>query len=166
MTNYQLLKITDELESRYKSIIVLIPSLLAVFSLSVSYINLFLSSVILRGMGFGITSKQKFSKFKLPNNIVPGIGIMFLSGFIFKKMGMGYNDAFLFNLTFLTGFVFFIQGLAVIDFLLLKKKMKLFYRVLILSINIIFVPMSSILMLIGLLDTVFDLRKLRGQKSL
>ena len=163
MTNYELLQIRELLEDNYKTIIILIPSLLVIFSLIVSYANLFLSSVVLRRMGFGITGKQKFSRFKLPANIVPGIGVLFLTAFIFKKMELGYNEAFLLNLTFLTIFAFFIQGLAVIDFVLIKAKMKLFYRILILSINIIFIPMSTI---IGLLDTIFDLRKLRKQKSL
>lgn len=166
MTNYEILQITDLLENNYKSIIVLIPSIIGIFSLVVSYANLFLSSVVLRKMGYGTVNPQRFSRFKLPNNIVPGIGIMLLVAIIVKKFQIQYHEALLFNLTFLVGFIFFIQGLAVLDFLLIKAKTRSIFRILILSLNIIFIPMSSILFFLGILDTIFDIRKIRRQKSL
>ncbi len=164
-TNSQILQIRDFLESTYKAIIVLIPSLIGIFSLIIGYINLFFSSIVLRKMGYGTVSLQRFSRFKLPNNIIPGIGIMLLAAFIIKRMGIGYYEALLLNLTFLIGFVFFIQGLAVLDFLLVKSKAHLIFRILILSINIIFVPMSSVLFFLGLIDSILDIRKIRKQRS-
>ena len=85
MTKYEILQTADLLESTYKTIIVLIPSLMAIFSLSVSYANLFFSSIILRKMGYGTVNLQRFSRFKLPNNIIPGIGVMLLTAFIIKN---------------------------------------------------------------------------------
>ncbi|OZV13901.1 hypothetical protein CIW83_00195 [Tissierella sp. P1] len=166
MTKYEILQTADLLESTYKTIIVLIPSLMAIFSLSVSYANLFFSSIILRKMGYGTVNLQRFSRFKLPNNIIPGIGVMLLTAFIIKKLEIQYHEALLFNLTFLVGFIFFIQGLAVLDFLLIKAKMRLIFRILILSLNIVFIPISSIIFFIGILDTIFDIRKIRRPKSL
>ena len=166
MTKYEILQTADLLESTYKTIIVLIPSLMAIFSLSVSYATLFFSSIILRKMGYGTVNLQRFSRFKLPNNIIPGIGVMLLTAFIIKKLEIQYHEALLFNLTFLVGFIFFIQGLAVLDFLLIKAKMRLIFRILILSLNIVFIPISSIIFFIGILDTIFDIRKIRRPKSL
>lgn len=166
MTKYEILQTADLLESTYKTIIVLIPSLMAIFSLSVTYANLFFSSIILRKMGYGTVNLQRFSRFKLPNNIIPGIGVMLLTAFIIKKLEIQYHEALLFNLTFLVGFIFFIQGLAVLDFLLIKAKMRLIFRILILSLNIVFIPISSIIFFIGILDTIFDIRKIRRPKSL
>ncbi len=166
MTNYEILETTNLLESAYKSFIVLIPSLMGIFSLAISYANLFLSSMVLRKMGYSTVNPQKFSRFKLPNNIIPGIGIMILVAFIIKKLQIQYHEALLFNITFLVGFIFFIQGLAVLDFLLIKAKIRLVFRVLILSLNIFFIPMSSIIFFIGILDTILDIRKIRRQKSL
>lgn len=166
MTNYQILQRKEYYSSIYKTVIIQIPSLLAILSFLISYINLLVTSLILRGMGIGISNKGRLSKFKLPNNIIPGIGVMLLVGFVFKQLGLGYTDAFLLNIIFLTIFAFFLQGLAVIDFLLIKAKIKRVFRVIIISMNIIFVPVSSILAIIGLLDTIFDLRKIRRSKSL
>lgn len=165
MTNYEILQTTDLLENAYKSLIVLIPSIMGIFSLAISYANLFFSSIILKKMGYGTVNTQKFSRFKLPNNIVPGIGIMLLMALIIKKLQIQYHEALLFNITFLVGFIFFVQGLSVLDFLLIKAKIRLIFRIFILTLNIIFIPMSSILFFIGILDTIFDIRKIRRQKS-
>lgn len=166
MTKYEILQRTDLLENTYKQMIVLIPSFLAMFSLFVSYINFSLSLMILRKMGYGTKNTQRFSKFKLPSNIIPGVGIMFLATFVIKKLGIQYHEALLFNITFLVGFAFILQGFSVFDYLLIKAKMKLIPRIILITINVIFVPMGGIMFLIGLLDSIFDLRKIRKQKSL
>lgn len=165
MTNYEILENVDFYEATYKTVIVLIPSLMVVFSLIITYVNLLLSSTILRKMGYGAYGVQKFSRLKLPSNIVSGIGMLYLLSYILIKTKVEYSQAFLSNLTFLTGFIFFLQGLAVLDFLLIRTKIKRFFRLLILGLNILFLPMSSIFFLIGLLDQIFDLRKIRKQKS-
>lgn len=166
MTKYEILQRTDLLENTYKQMIVLIPSFLAMFSLLVSYINFSLSSKVLRKMGYGTVNIQRFSRFKLPNNIIPGVGIMFLATFIIKKLGIQYHEALLVNITFLVGFAFIVQGFSVFDYLLIKSKMKLIPRIILLTMNIIFVPMGGIMFFIGSLDSIFDLRKIRRQKSL
>ncbi|WMM24680.1 DUF2232 domain-containing protein [Tissierella sp. MB52-C2] len=165
MTNYEILQTKDLLESAYRSLIVLIPSMIGILSLVTSSINVFLSSLILRKMGYGAVKTIGFSKFKLPKNIIPGVGVMFVAAFIIKQLGIEYHDALLFNITFLVSFVFLVQGLAVVDFLLKKSKVRLVFRILILGMMTLFIPMSSIILFIGILDTIFDTRKLRRSKS-
>ena len=165
MTNYEILQTKDLLEGAYRSIIVLIPSILGIMSLIVSSINVFLSSIILRKMGYGVVKPIEFSKFKLPKNVIPGIGVMFVAAFIIKKLGIEYHDALLYNLTFLVSFVFLIQGLAVVDFLLKKSKVRLIFRILILGVIMVFIPMGSVILFLGILDSIFDTRKIRRAKS-
>lgn len=165
MTNSQINNLRDSLESEYKIFLVHIPSFLIIISFLITYINIFFSTAILRKMGYGFLPEQRFSRFKLPNNIIFGIGIMFLSAYIIRGLGIGYSEALLLNLSFLAGFVFIVQGLAVIDSFLLKIRMKLGFRILILILTIIFIPISGIIFFLGLFDSIFDLRKLRGQKS-
>lgn len=166
MSKYEILQRTDLLENTYKQMIVLIPSFLVMFSLLISYINLSLSSKVLRKMGYGTMNIQRFSRFKLPENIIPGVGIMLLATFLIKKLEIQYHEALLFNITFLVGFAFILQGFSVFDHLLIKAKMKLIPRIILITINIIFVPISGIMFFIGLADSIFDLRKLRRKKSL
>ncbi len=165
LTNYELLQTKDQLESLYNELLVLIPSMLSIFSLFIAYVNFSISTLIIRKMGYGVVSKGSFSRFKLPNNIIPGIGIMFLTGFIFRLLKINYHQAFLLNITFLVGFIFLVQGLSVIDFSLKKMKMKIVFRIIILISLLMFVPIGSVIFIIGLFDSIFDVRKIRRKES-
>ncbi len=165
VSNDDLARLSESLEDQNRTIMVSIPSLLIIISFLISYINIFFSSFVLRKMGYGYVPEQRFSRFRLPNNIIPGIGIMFLAAFIMKSLEVQYHGALLLNLTFLVSFIFIVQGLAVIDFLLIRLKMKSVFRFLILALNIFILPTSTILFFIGVIDSIFDLRKLRMQKS-
>lgn len=164
LTNYELLQTKDLLEMTYDYMIILIPSLLFVFSLIISYINNIFSFIVLRRMRYGAVRYPSFSKFKLPNNIMPGIAVMFISTFIIGKLNIPYNEALLVNVTFLIGFIFFVQGLSVLDYLLKKVRIRLIFRIIIL--NVFLIPMSGIIFFIGVLDSILDMRKIRKQKSL
>src|SRR5690606_34110449 len=124
VSSEDLVKLADSLESQNKTIMVRIPSLLIIISSLISYVNIFFTSFILRKMIYGHIQAQRFSRFKLPNNIIPGIGIMFLTAFIMRSLEVQYHGALLLNITFLVGFIFIVQGLAVLDFLLIKAKIK------------------------------------------
>jgi len=165
VSNEELLRLAESIEDHNKSIMVRIPSFLIIISFFISYINIFLASASLRKMGYGYVPVQRFSRFKLPNNIIPGIGIMFLAAFLMKYLEVQYHGALLLNITFLVGFIFIVQGLAVLDFLLIRLKIKSIFRFIILALNIIILPTTTILFLIGVMDSVFDLRKLRRQGS-
>ena len=164
LTNYELLQTEDLLEMTYDYMIILIPSLLFVFSLIISYINNIFSFIVLRRMGYGVVRYPGFSKFKLPDNIMPGIAVMFVATFIIGKLNIPYHEALLVNITFLIGFIFFVQGLSVLDYLLKKVRIRLIFRIIIL--NVFLIPMSGIIFFIGILDSIFDMRKIRKQKSL
>lgn len=165
VSNEELARLSESLEDQNKTIMVRIPSLLIIISFLISYINIFLVSFALRKMGYGYVAEQRFSRFRLPNNIIPGIGIMFLAAYIMQKLEVQYHGALLLNITFLAGFVFIVQGLAVLDFLMIKARIKSIFRLFILAINIFVLPTTTILFFIGVIDSIFDLRKLRMQKS-
>lgn len=166
VSNTQILKDMEILEAAYEYMLITLPALLAIISVFVSYFNYLLAVLILRKMGYGLVSSPKFSRFKLPDNIIMGSGVMFISVIIMGKLNLPYHNALLLNITLLVGFIFLIQGLAVIDFLLIKAKIKLFFRMILLFINLIFVPMSGVLFFVGMFDSVFDMRKIGRRKSL
>lgn len=165
-TNYEVLQNIELLESYYKSILIALPSILAIISLFVGYFNYLFITIILRKTGYGVVSPSKFSKFKLPNNIILGTGVMFFATIIMERFKIPYHNALLVNISFLVGFIFLLQGLSVLDFLLIKLKMRLIFRTIILLINIAIIPMGGILFFIGILDSIFDIRKIRKRKSL
>ncbi|MCF6464729.1 hypothetical protein C3E90_02305 [Clostridium sp. Cult2] len=161
LSNYQILKVEDFLENAYDYIILIIPSILMIFSLITAYLNFLLSSLSLRRLGYGIVSIPKFSRFKLPNNILLGTGIMFLGTFILKKVELIYYETVLLNITVIITFLFFTQGLSVIDHMLIKRNIKLILRILIVIVFTIIIPLGWIIPIIGVFDTIFDIRKFR-----
>ena len=166
VTNTQILKDLELLEYAYEYMLITLPSILVIISAFVSCFNYLLITLVSRRMGYGIAGSPKFSKFKLPDNIIMGSGIMFISAIAMGWLNIPYHNALLLNISLLVGFIFLIQGLAVIDFLLIKAKIRLFFRMILLFMNVIFVPMSGVLFFIGMFDSVFDMRKIGRRKSL
>lgn len=161
LSNYEVLKIKDFLENAFDYILLIMPSIIMIFSLITAYLNYLLSSLSLRKLEYGIVSIPKFSRFKLPNNILLGTGIMFLGAFILKKLELLYYKTVFLNITSIIGFIFFVQGLSVIDYKLIKRNIKIIPRILIVIVFTIIIPLGWLIPFIGVLDTIFDFRKIR-----
>lgn len=165
LSNYEVLKSKDLLESGYKYILWIFPTILILISMIINFCSYYISVLALRRSGLGIVYIPRFSKFKLPNNIVPGIIVMFLGAYLGKTLGMQYYDTIVLNVSVLIGVMFLIQGFSVIDFLLLKLGTKLVFRIILLLTLIIIAPLGTLVSLIGFSDILFDFRKLKKQKS-
>lgn len=167
MTNYEIIQKMNFLEAGYEYILITLPSILIIGSLFISSLNYLFLSILLRKMGYQIVNLPKLSRFKLPNDIILGTGLMFLIILIMGKLDIPYSNALLANISFLVGFLFLIQGLSLIDYYLINKvKMKLIFRITILIIIMIIAPLSSVLVLLGMFDSIFDIRKIGKRKSL
>lgn len=165
LTSYQILKFKDYFEENYKSFILIIPTLLLISSLIISYINYSLSVLGLRKLGIGIVNIPRFSRFKLPSNFIPGTLVIFIALFIIKKSNFPYYDNIVLNLGTLIALVFYIQGLAIVDFYLIKLKTKFMFRLVFLTFTILMAPLMTIIPIIGLADLLFDFRKIGRFKS-
>lgn len=161
LSNDEILEFKDNLENRSEYILLIMPSIVMMFSLITAYFNYLLSASFLRKLGYGIVSIPKFSRFKLPNNILVGTAIMFLGAFIIRKFELFYYDTIFINITVIISFIFLIQGLSVVDYKLIQKNIKLIPRILIVLVFMIIIPLGWILPLIGILDVIFDFRKFR-----
>jgi len=135
--------------------------MIMIFSLIMTYINYLISVLILRKLGYGIVYIPRFSRFKLPNNILLGVGIMFLGTFLLKIFKLSYYETIFMNITLLASFVFFVQGLAVIDYKLKEKKRNLFLRLIVILFFILVLPLGTYIAFLGVLDVIFDFRKIR-----
>ncbi len=162
LSQYDFLKLKYLLENFYDYVLLIIPSIVMIFSLVTAYLNYLISCLLLRNLGYGITSIPKFSKFKLPNNILVGTGIMFLGAFLIKSLKLFYYETIFLNVTVLASFIFFTQGLAVIDHKLINKKVRGIPRILIIIfLIIVLLPLGWVISFIGVLDAIFDFRKIR-----
>lgn len=161
MNQTEILQSQDTIETILKGSIMIIPSTLILLSLISTYLNYLISALILRKMGIAVIDIPNFSKIKLPNNFILGSGIMFLSAYLMEKAEMAYSQVVLLNITFLVITAFVIQGFSVFDHFLKKIKIRTAFRIFILAINIIIMPVSTIILLLGFLDGIFDFRKIR-----
>lgn len=165
LTNYEILRYKDLFESGYKYLIWILPSIFILFSMFLSFINYYLSVLILRKTGIGIVTIPRFSKFKLPNNFLLGIIIMFIAVYIFKSLNLPHYDTLFLNVAVFIYFMFVIQGLSVIDFYLVKAKLNLVLRSILIFVISIAAPIGTVISIIGITDTIFDFRRLKKYKS-
>lgn len=165
-TSYEILEDKNFLEEQFREILLIAPANLLLLSFVVSYINYALSIVGLRKVGINIVNTPKFSRFRLPNNISLGIIVMFITTFIAKQLNFIYFDVIVKNLVVLLGFMLLIQGLSIIDFFLIKIKVKKLFRFLFILLTVIIAPLITVVSMLGLIDVIFDFRKLRQKGSL
>lgn len=163
LSQYEILKAENILESAFDYVLLVIPVLMMIFSLVTAYINCFISSIVLRKQGYGVVSIPRFSRFKLPSNILLGMGIMFIGVLLMKWLKVSYYETVLLNIVGLASFMFFTQGLAVIDYKLKRRNVRIIFRIIILLFFVLVLPIGSmILTFIGVLDAILDFRKIKN----
>lgn len=142
-------------------LLLIIPGLLIVQSLVSAFLNYYLAASILRRLRYTQYTIHEFSNFALPRNIVLGSFIIYSLTFISRYVEGIYHSSLAANVTILFIFVFFLQGLALISYLLKKIRIIKAVRVLLIFLVVIISPLLTIVSLAGLIDSVFDIRKLR-----
>lgn len=166
LSNYEFFTRKELLEDRYKYILLILPSTFLILSAIVSYINYMLSGIILDKLGIKLVNMPKLSRFSLPNNIIFGVilmvGVTFLSG----SLGFSYYETVFVNISVIIMLGFFLQGLAVADYFLNKLKFKPIFKILIYASFILTQAFTSILTIVGLIDIIFDIRKIKRKKVL
>lgn len=165
-SSYEILEDKNFIESAFKEMLLIAPATLLFSSLIVSYINYSLSIMGLKKAGINVVNTPKFSRFRLPNNIALGTIVMFITTLIAKQFNFTYFDAIVVNLTVLIGFMLLIQGLSIIDFFLIKVNVKTFFRILFMVLTIVIAPLITVVSMLGVIDVIFDFRKLRQKGSL
>ncbi len=164
LSSYEIIQMTDVLKTAHSYMILLIPFFLIISSMFSAYINYWLSVVVLRRLGNKQIAIPRFKFFSLPRNIILGAFVIFLASALIRYLEILYYDPILINVIGLLIFVFFLQGLAILVYLIDKLK---FYKIIkgalivLAIINFVFI---AILSFIGMLDIVFDFRKLRKSK--
>lgn len=161
LSSQQIYETRGLLENAYEYLVLLIPSIIIMFSAITAYLNSLISILILRKLGYGITQIPKLSNFKLPDNIIPGIIVMFIGVFILKYAKVFYYQTILMNVSALLSFVLFLQGLSVIIYFTKKSRLHPIISVILIALLIISIPLSAIVSIVGFLDIIFDFRGIK-----
>lgn len=162
LTTYELLEQRDSLRSTFETVLMILPSISIMSMFVWSYINYKLTTLGLDKIGINILSIPKFARFRLPDNFSLGAFIMIFAAFFIRWMNISYADSIYLNIMLLIGFILFIQGLSVVNyFLVIKLKAKKFLRVLAYLIILLTPQIFSGISLLGGIDIIFDLRKIK-----
>ena len=139
-----------------------LPSILLVYAVSMSYINLGLVRVILRRLGDGSAPTiVPFTKWRLPGYF----GLVFAFGLIMTTMiqieALSPWLQFLGLNSFLISFyAYLVAGSSLAWYYFQKKNVSMFVRVLFLLALLTMAPVLMILLLLAVADGIFDFRRL------
>lgn len=163
LTNSEMNNTKEMLKSSYKYIMVILPSIFIVMSLIASYLNYKLSTFILNNMGYREINVPDFSLLRLPDNILIGTATVLMATVIIERLELDYHNALTANVALLIGVIFFIQGLSLFSYLLKRFKIGKIFRIILIAVNLVYLPIRMIFILVGFLDSIIDFRKIRNK---
>lgn len=163
-SSYELSQIRDMMENAIDYMLLIFPSMVMIFSFILTSINYVVISKLLKKWGKRKYLNPSFSKFKLPDNVLIGIAIMLIATLLLKRLDLFYYDTVVLNITVSASFMFVVQGLSVIDHKLIGMNVRKFLRVIIIVLLIVILPIGWLISFLGVLDILFDFRKI-GKKA-
>lgn len=136
------------------------PGYMMVIAMIFSFINYIVAGTILSKLNIKINKIKNFTSWHV-NDKVAAITIGFMAiGVIMKSKSVPGSEYILYTATIVGGFIFFILGISVIVYLL-KYKYKISKTKMFIIILITFIfSISSIYFIMGIMDSIFNIRKL------
>ena len=163
LSSYQMYETKGLLESMYEYLVLIVPSIIIMFSAIAAYLNSLISILILRKLGYGISQVPKISNFRLPNNIILGMFVIYAGVFLLKFLKIFYYETIFMNVSVLISFVLFLQGLSVIIYFLNRSRLHPAIRFIFIILLIISIPLSAIISIVGFLDIIFNFRGIKKE---
>ncbi|MCD5414108.1 MAG: YybS family protein [Clostridiales bacterium] len=147
---------TDKMISYF---VMMIPAILIIQAMVFAFANYYLCLTCLKRFGIKKKPIYEFSNFKLPKNIVFGSFIIFVLSFLTRYVEGLYHEALIMNVVVIFVFVFFMQGIALINYYMKKAKLNKTARIFLTLVIILIAPIMTLTSFIGVLDSIFSLRK-------
>ena len=144
------------LRTMYLQTIALLPSIIVIISIAISYMTYLLTGRRLLKDGIIVMQPPSFEFLRLPKIFV-AISILVL---LILKL-LGFQEIFM-NLALIFTFMTFVNGLATLKFLLFKMGASQFIQVLALVFFIFLPGMQIASAVLGLVDSLFNLRRLQN----
>lgn len=141
--------------------LLMIPGLIIVQSIVGAFINYYLTISILRRLRFNDYPLPGFSELRLPGNAALGFLVIFILTYMTKYIkGINYH-AMVVNIGYIFVTIFLLQGMAVVNYFLKKVNANKAVRGILLFLIIIIFPLLVLTLTIGLIDSLFDIRKIK-----
>lgn len=152
MTSLEMLKVT-------------LPALLISASVLDSFLNYSVAKLILRRFKLFLEPLPSFGEWRFPNNISLGFLLLIALTFIGGYLGLQNTQVIMSNIFLLFNMIFLIQGLSLIYYFLAVKGVAKAIRIFLMVIIMFNQMFAMAAVFAGLLDVIFDFRKLSGSKK-
>lgn len=136
------------------------PSMLICASVLTSYINYFAVERFAKRFSVDMRKHEGLSNFSFPNTFILAMAGLLLLSYLLSIFNVNVNVVQM-NLFMICYMAMFIQGFAVAKFYLIKWNVNKIARTLILISIFLMVGFAQALALVGVVDLVFDIRKIR-----
>ncbi|AKL97349.1 hypothetical protein CACET_c39230 [Clostridium aceticum] len=143
----------------------ILPGLIIIQSIIGAFINYYLAVAIMNRLKFSPYKLDGFEGFKLPGNIVLGSFIIFLLSLMTRYIEGIDHNSLIANATLIFVVVFFLQGISFMNYVLKKRNFPKFLRIFILILLIFVSPLMTLVAMIGLLDAMIDMRRIRKRND-
>lgn len=152
----QILEIYRSIDVNF--LMMIIPFMLISQIIIGAFLNVTITKVILKRLGYKMESLPPFSTWYLDNRLGAGLIVLCCIATMLKVKGASYGDTVFFTAYYMLLFVFVIQGLAVVSYFL-KNKLKLTNGFIVLmEIMIMMSSLGIFVFVLGLTDLLMDIR--------
>ncbi|SHJ13225.1 YybS family protein [Lutispora thermophila] len=158
MSEEQLSNIISTMKESLVAIRYVMPTLFLLSGILFSFVNYKFVKVVLNRMKYEIADVKPFSKWRIPDNFSMGMLVILLLSMAATYFNVPNMQTVQLNIIYIIKWVFAIIGLSVACYLLDKYGISKALKIIIMFF--IFTSFSNYLVIVGLIDTVFDFRKL------
>ncbi len=160
---YSVDRFIQRIIAQMKDLLPLFPSMLLINSLIMGSLSFLISRFVLKKLKVSTPYVPLFRNWSLPRGTGRGfLGIMLIA-VIGTWMNVSNFDVVLYTVSSVFTFVFTVQGLSVVNFFLAQKGLPGVVVLLIMVVAFIFLPVA--LMLLGIFDQIFSVRKVYSGRS-
>lgn len=161
LTALEFSQLEQSLKEAYSLMLMVMPSLYLVILAIIVYINY--SSVGRKLLLKGILIPQPpfFGYLQMPRQLIVAFAIGIFIPLMMKNLGSDLYRPLYFNILVVFGFLFFVDGLALLTSLLNKARMPRFFRILIIVMAIFIAPLTIVVAIVGILDTLVQFRRIK-----
>lgn len=151
----------SQLEQSLKEAYSIMPSLYLVILAIIVYINYNSVGRNLLLKGILIPQPPFFGYLQMPRQLIVAFGIGIFIPLMMKNLGLDLYRPIYFNIIVVFGFLFFVDGLALLSSLLNKARIPRFFRILIIVMAIFIAPLTIVVAIVGILDTLVQFRRIK-----
>lgn len=159
--NGDIIAIKAVMEQSIQFINIAFPGIVILLTLAISAASYGIANYIIRRNGIKNITPMRLSDFKLSNKFTAAAAIILLVVFGIRFMDLGLYERLVVNLIFILYSLLFVQGLAIASYLMGKSNLNWILKFIIIFFLIINMTLGKFIILIGVLDILFNFRKIK-----